>query len=99
MHKVNVINCKIKDDSDFDYIYDNAIHNTMAEYFKWSECCEEGVRFEKSYTDKEDYNFSLIVDAVFDSKKDMALFKLAFGDKPLDKLVIKDGIEAYFEQN
>tara|TARA_B100000035_G_C21006420_1_gene557495 strand:+ start:852 stop:1151 length:300 start_codon:yes stop_codon:yes gene_type:complete len=99
MHKVNVINCKIKDDSDFDYIYDNAIHNTMAEYFKWAECCEEGVRFEKSYTDKEDYNFSLIVDAVFDSNKDMALFKLAFGDKPLNKLVIKDGMEAYFEQN
>jgi len=97
MHKLQVVNCKVKDDSDFDYIYDNAIHNTLAEYFKWSECCEEGVRFEKSYTDKEDYSLSLMVDAVFDNKKDMALFKLAFGDKPKQKLIIKDGMEAYFE--
>ena len=52
---------------------------------------------EKSFTDKEDYSFSLMVDAIFDSKQDMALFKLAYGDKPLDKLIIKDGIEAYFE--
>ena len=97
MNKVQVVNCKVKDDSDFDYIYDCAIHNTLAEYFKWTECCEQGVRFEKSFTDKEDYSFSLMVDAIFDSKKDMALFKLAFGDKPLRQLIIKDGIEAYFE--
>ena len=97
MNKVQVVNCKVKDDSDFDYIYDCAIHNTLAEYFKWTECCGKGVRFEKSFTDKEDYSFSLMVDAIFDSKKDMALFKLAFGDKPLNKLIIKDGIEAYFE--
>ena len=97
MNKVQVVNCKVKDDSDFDYIYDCAIHNTLAEYFEWTECCEKGVRFEKSFTDKEDYSFSLMVDAIFDSKKDMALFKLAFGDKPLNKLIIKDGIEAYFE--
>ena len=97
MHKVQVVNCKVKDDSDFDYIYDCAIHNTLADYFKWAECCEQGGRFEKSFTDKEDYSFSLMVDAIFDSKQDMALFKLAYGDKPLDKLIIKDGIEAYFE--
>ena len=97
MNKVQVVNCKVKDDSDFDYIYDCAIHNTLADYFKWAECCEQGVRFEKSFTDKEDYSFSLMVDAIFDSKQDMALFKLAYGDKPLDKLIIKDGIEAYFE--
>jgi len=96
MHKVNIVNCKVKDDSDFDYIYDNAIHNTLAEYFKWSECCEEGVRFEKSYTDKEDYSLCLIVDAVFDSKKDLALYKLAYGSEPLTTLIIKDGMEAYF---
>ena len=72
-------------------------YNTLADYFKWAECCEQGVRFEKSFTDKEDYSFSLMVDAIFDSTQDMALFKLAYGDKPLDKLIIKDGIEAYFE--
>ena len=49
MHKVQVVNCKVKDDSDFDYIYDCAIHNTLADYFKWTECCEKGVRFEKSF--------------------------------------------------
>jgi len=97
MHKLAVVECKVKDSSDYDYIYDSAIHNTLADYFKWAECCEKGVRFEKTFTDKEDYSFSLIVDAVFDSKKDLALFKLAFGDKPLNKLIIKENLEAYFE--
>ena len=96
MHKVQIVNCRIKDDADFDYIYDNAIQNTLAEYFKWAECCEKNVHFEKSFTDKEDYNFFLKVNAVFDSKEDMALFKLAFGDTPLQKLEINDGMEAYF---
>jgi hypothetical protein len=96
MYKVKIVDCKIKDDSDFDYIYDNAIQNTLAGYFKWAECCEEEVHFERSYSDKEDYSFSIMVHAVFDNKRDLALYKLAYGSEPLSKLIIKDGIEAYF---
>ena len=79
MYKVKIVDCKIKDDSDFDYIYDNATQNTLAEYFKWAECCENEVDFERSYSDKEDYSFSIMVHAVFDNKKDLALYELAYG--------------------
>ena len=95
--KTKLIECTINDSSDYDYIYDNAVHNTLRKYFKWSEISDVNVNFTKSY-DEQGYGLLVVVHAEFQSKEDYALFKLNFDPEPLNKLVINN-LESYFEHN
>ena len=58
MHKIRVIEARVKDDSDYDYIHDQAMHNTLRKYFKWAEESGADVSFNKSWGEG-DYSLTL----------------------------------------
>ena len=60
--KVRVIQATVKDDSDYDFIYDNAVQNTLKDYWTWAETSKGTVCFEKNYEDIG-YSLTLCVDA------------------------------------
>jgi hypothetical protein len=95
MHKHRIIQSRVKDDGDYDYIYDNAIHNTLNEYWKWAETSNGTVSFEKSWGD-EYYDLTLCVDAVFEDADDYALFKITYGTEPYNQLEINSNMEGEF---
>ena len=94
--KVKVIECVVKDDGDYDWLYDNAIQNTLKEKFDWADSCKGSLHFEKALVDNNHYMLTLHVDAIFDNKEDLALYRLTFGDDPLTKLVTEHNMESYF---
>jgi len=94
--KVRVIQATVKDDSDYDFIYDNAVQNTLKDYWTWAETSKGTVCFEKNYEDIG-YSLTLCVDAKFDEPEDYALFKLLHGGNPLNKLVVDNKLEGHFE--
>ena len=93
--KVRIIEAAVKDDGDYDYIYDNAVHNTINEYWKWAETSKGTVSFEKSWEDGSAFP-KLCVDAVFEEPEDYALFKITYGGKPFTKLDINNMMEGEF---
>ena len=96
--QIRVIEAAVKDDGDYDYIYDNAVQNTLNEYWKWAETSKGTVSFQKSYNDIG-FRLTLCVDAVFEEPEDYALFKLRFGVKPFTKLQLNNMMEGTFEHN
>jgi len=60
--KHRVIEARVKDDSDYDYIHDQAMHNTLRKYFKWAEDSGAKISFNKSWGEG-DYSLTLCVDA------------------------------------
>jgi hypothetical protein len=93
--KVRIIEANVKDDGDYDYIYDNAMQNTLEHLWKWAEHSKGTVSFEKSFEDIG-YTLTLCVDAVFDEPEDYAVFKLAYGGKPYTKLQLNNMMEGKF---
>ena len=93
--KVRIIEAAVKDDGDYDYIYDAAVHNTLSEYWVWAETSKGTVSFEKSWEDDSAFP-KLCVDAVFEEHEDYALFKLTYGGKPYTKLQINNMMEGQF---
>jgi hypothetical protein len=93
--KVKVIEAVINDDSDYDYITDSAMHNTLADFFKWSKEAGVKISFEKEF-DNSDYSLKLIVWAILDNKEDYGYFKLMFDGAPFNKLDIKSDFEGRF---
>ena len=93
--KVKVIEAVVNDDGDYDYIHDSAMHNTLAEFFKWSKEAGVKISFEKEYDDS-DYSLKLIVWAVLDNKEDYGYFKLMFNGAPFNKMDIKTDNEWRF---
>tara|TARA_E500000331_G_scaffold214586_1_gene205788 strand:+ start:508 stop:792 length:285 start_codon:yes stop_codon:yes gene_type:complete len=86
--KIRIIEARVKDDADYDWIYDQALQNTLNEYFKWAENYEGKISFTKSWGDPS-YDLVLNVDAEFTDAETFALFKLTYGDKPFNKLDAK----------
>ena len=94
--KIKIIDAHVNDSSDYDYIVDTAIHNTLADLFKWSEQAGAKITFMKKYL-TEDYGLKLSVVAEFEDAQDLALYKLTFGDVPCNKLIINgEDMEAKF---
>ena len=93
--QIRVIEARVKDDGDYDYIHDNAMHNTLRKYFKWAEESGAKISFEKSFEDIG-YTLTLCVDAIFEDKEDYALFKLTFSEMPFTRLNITPDMEGYF---
>ena len=93
--KVRIIEANVKDDGDYDYIYDNAMQNTLEHLWKWAEHSKGTVSFEKSFEDIG-YTLTLCVDAIFEDKEDFALFKLTFSEMPFTRLNITPEMEGYF---
>ena len=93
--KVRIIEANVKDDGDYDYIYDNAMQNTLEHLWKWAENSKGTVSFEKSFEDIG-YTLTLCVDAIFEDKEDFALFKLTFSEMPFTRLNITPEMEGYF---
>ena len=93
--KVTIIDALVNDNADYEFITDNAMHNTLNDLFKWAEESDVNVAFTKEY-DKEGYSLRLLVKATFESKEDYALFKLAFDGKPFNKIDINPNMEGRF---
>ena len=85
MYKHRIIECNVNDSSDWDWIYDEAVQNTLANYFNWAEEHKSEVHFEKSWADVS-YSLTMQVDAKFDDRDTYALFKLTFGNEHYTKL-------------
>ena len=91
INRIPVISCAIADSSDYDYIVDNAIHNTLSPLWIWAE--DQGVKisFEKSINeDVSTMSLRLKVDALFEETTHYALFKLSFSEMPYQKLSMGD---------
>ena len=88
MYKHRIIECNVKDSSDYDWLYDNAVQNTLESYFKWADSYKGSVHFEKSWADVS-YGLTLQVDAKFDNADTFAIFKLTYGHKPFNRLDTK----------
>lgn len=86
-----VISCAIADSSDYDYMVDNAIYNTLGPLWSWAE--EQGVKisFEKNIdNDLNTMSLRLMVTALFDEPAHYALFKLSFNELPYQKFSMED---------
>ena len=62
--KIKIIDCPINDSSDYDYLIDNALHNTLRDHFKISEQIGGDVNFVKTYDDKDPFSLRLVGDDV-----------------------------------
>lgn len=83
-HKVLVIETRAPTDSDYEYITDTAIQNTLSEYFKWAG--NRDVKFKLKYPES-DYDGKMQVYAEFTDTTDLAEFKLMYQwDLPKKKL-------------
>ena len=67
MYKHRIIECNVNDSSDWDWIYDEAVQNTLKEYFKWADDNKGNINFEKSWADVS-YTLTMQVDANFEDK-------------------------------
>lgn len=99
-HRCRIVQAPINDDSDYDYIWENAIHNSLGPFWKFAEEATGTVHFEKHFDESPDAygGMELIIDAVFDNKTDMAYFKLEF-DLPYNHILIDDNLESKFVKN
>ena len=89
--KFPVISCAIADSSDYDYLIDNAIHNTIDPLWSWAE--EQGIKisFEKSMdNDVTTMSLRLKVTALFEEHTHYALFKLSFSELPYKQFTMKE---------
>jgi len=89
--KFPVINCSISDSSDYDYLIDSAIHNTLSPLWDWAK--EQGVNisFEKNIDNHyESMSLRLRVVALFNEPTDYALFKLSFSELPYKQFTMKE---------
>lgn len=89
--RLPVISCAISDSSDYDYMVDNAIHNTLGPLWSWAE--EQGVKisFEKHMdNDVASMSLRLRVEALFEEPTHYALFKLSFSELPYQRFSMGD---------
>lgn len=82
-NKLIVISARIPDDNDYSFVYENAIHNTIDQYWQWASTNQVGLSFSKHIdNDMSTMSLRLAVVAEFTAPEEMALFKLAFGNLP-----------------
>ena len=96
-YKHRIVQAPINDDGDYDFIWENAIHNSLGPFWKFADRAKGSVHFEKSFNgDKDAYGgLELIIDAVFDEPTDLAYFKLEF-DLPYNNIEINGENESFF---
>lgn len=89
--KYSVINCTINDSSDYDYLVDNGIHNTLIPFWDWAKEQQIKISFEKNINNDDDtFSLRLLVDALFEDHSHYALFKLSFAELPYKQFTVKD---------
>ena len=93
--KVLIIDSIVNDSADYEFITENAMHNTLRSLWDWAGKSSVSISFTKEY-EKEGYGLRLLVWAEFENKEDYALFKLAFTGKPFNKLDINSDLEGRF---
>ena len=85
VHKELIVAAYINDSSDYDFLVEEAIQNTLQPYFEFKDTNNVDVSYEKSYS-KEGYGLLLKVNAVFIKEEELAVFRLRFGgDYPKTK--------------
>lgn len=86
MFKHKVIKAVVNDSSDYEFITDQGIHNTLRSIWQWADRNSVKVSFEKTYNDDLVYGLELNVNGTFEHKEDLALFKITYGSQPFNKL-------------
>lgn len=96
-NKLVVVRTSMSDDSDYNYIYDIAVNNTLEPYWQWAKDNNIDISFTK-HTDNNvaTWNLMLAIVAEFPTDTDMALFKLTFGTFPLKHIDLKTMENARF---
>jgi len=99
-YRCRVVQAPINDDADYDYIWENAIHNSLGPFWEFAEKANGTIHFEKSFDHGQDAygGTELVIDAVFDDQSDLAYFKLNF-DIPYNNIIIDDNLESFFVKN
>ena len=88
MYKHTVIKTHANDNADYEWMYVNAMENSIANYWEWAkENNVTDLHFEYEWNDNNSYGLDFIVSAVLDTQESSALFKLSFGNQPYTKLV------------
>lgn len=96
MSAVCVIRANVNDDADYEYMTDNAIHNTLQPYWKWAEDAGVNVEFTKEY-DRQGYGLELLVIAKFDCDRDCKDFQINHFNQFPHKKMQNLGQKYYFE--
>lgn len=100
MFKLRIAEVPINDSADYDYMWENAIHNSLGPFWKFAETSKSNIHFEKSFNDSPDAYGGLVLhlDAVFEDRSDLAYFKLNF-DLPYNAMEVKPDLETIFVKN
>ncbi len=96
-NKLIIVRTSMSDDSDYSYIYDTAIQNTLDPYWAWAKENNINVNFTKNVdNDVSTWQLKLAVVAEFSNPTDLALFKLSFGNFPLKEINLQSMEKARF---
>jgi|TARA_B110000444_G_C18837800_1_gene597085 hypothetical protein len=88
---MRIVDCVVNDSSDYEWMHESAISNTIGKYFEWADNNNINVQFTKSYDDELVYGLKLYIDAKFDHPEDRAQFVITFGNKPFTRLKESEG--------
>jgi hypothetical protein len=80
VYKQTIIECGVSDDADYEWIFEQAMHNTLSNYFDVTKKMNIDAEFTKSFEDNLVSGLTLKVEAKFKDQVDLAAFKLACGD-------------------
>jgi len=79
MHKIAVIKAQAPKDSDYEYITDAAVQNTLKEYWDWAEEVGAELQFSISYPEAAwVYGHMMHVNAEFNNEQDYKDFVVQF---------------------
>lgn len=99
-YRLRIAEVPINDSSDYDYLWESAIHNSLAPLWKFAETSKGTMHFNKTInTSKDAYGGMVLeLDAIFNDRSDMAYFKLNF-DLPWNAMEVTSGMEVYFKKD
>ena len=95
MNSVCIINACVNDDADYEYVTENALHNTLQPYWKWADDADVNINFSAEY-DKQGYNLMLIVVAKFDNEQDCKDFQVNHLGQFPHETMSNEGQKYYF---
>jgi len=96
MNRLCVISANVNEDADYEYLTENAIHNTLQPYWKWAEEASVDVTFTQEY-DRQGFGLQLLVFATFECDQDRKDFQVNHLNQFPHKKMQNLGQKYYFE--
>jgi len=96
MSSICIIKANVNDDADYEYLTENALHNTLRPYWKWAEDANVEVTFTQEY-DRQGFGLEMLVYANFENDQDCKDFQINHLNQFPHKKMQNLGQKYYFE--